>query len=134
MLGVAASWSTGYLARFLMPDREGRSARSGRKINLRCVRSKPNRSRIWFSRYRWYEKWSSLGSLTENTKVGGLTPTCRTRRMRNRLRMLPRCDGGVWVDTASASRYCRSRNGTRFLTLLPERQGSIQQFLNPLSR
>ena len=47
--------------------------------------------------------------------------------------MLPRCDGGVWVDTASANRYCNSRKGTRFWAFLPEGQRRVQQIFNALA-
>ncbi len=32
--------------------------------------AKPKTARIWFSRYRSYEKWSRSGSLTKRTTVG----------------------------------------------------------------
>ena len=48
----------------------------------RCIKrfafsygSRPEVLRIWFSRYRWLEKWKSCASWQNTTKWGGFTPT-----------------------------------------------------------
>ena len=38
------------------------------------VPSRPKTDRIWFSKYRKYEKWKSFASLQKQTKVGGRIP------------------------------------------------------------
>ena len=45
-------------------------------VILMGVPVRPKTARIWFSRYRWYEKWNRRLSLQKKTKCGGLTPTC----------------------------------------------------------